>query len=301
MKQIAIIGPTASGKSDLAIAMALQHNAYIISIDSLSIYKEIDIASAKPSKEELAQVEHFGVDEITVDQHFDVAIFIRLYKEVYAKATEEGKNLIIVGGTSFYLKSLTSGLSELPLYSESTKAAVSKMLQDLPAAYTFLKERDPEYMKQIKESDAYRIEKMLLLSLQSKMTPTQWFAEHPPKPIIEELQIFNIDVQRPLLRERIEVRTRKMLEMGLIDEIATLERKYGRNHNAMKAIGIIEVLAFLDGTFTKEEMRDAISTHTAQLAKRQQTFNRTQFVDAISAELKLLPQLISESFTKDTV
>jgi len=299
MKQIAIIGPTASGKSALAIAMALQHNAYIISIDSLSIYKEIDIASAKPSKDELAQVAHFGVDEITVDQHFDVAIFIRLYKEVHDKAKEEGKNLIIVGGTSFYLKSLTSGLSELPLYSDTTKTAVTKMLQDLPAAYTFLKERDPEYMKQIKESDAYRIEKMLLLSIQSNMTPSQWFTEHPPKPIIEDLQIFNIEVERALLRERIEARTHQMLQMGLVDEIAALELKYGRNHNAMKAIGIIEVLEFLDGDRSKEEMIEDIITHTAQLAKRQQTFNRTQFVDTISAELELLPQLISESFTQE--
>ena len=299
MKQIAIIGPTASGKSALAIAMALRHNAYIISIDSLSIYKEIDIASAKPSVDELAQIEHFGVNEITVDQHFDVAIFIKLYKEVFEKAKKDNKNLIIVGGTSFYLKSLTSGLSELPTYSDETKETVTKMLHDLPHAHTFLKNRDPEYMTQIKESDAYRIEKMLLLTLQSEMTPTQWFAAHPPKPVIEDLQIFNIDVTRPLLRERIVTRTNTMLEMGLIDEIATLELKYGRNHSAMKAIGIIEILEYLDGDVTKEEMMENIITHTAQLAKRQQTFNRTQFLDATSAELDALAEHITNAFTKD--
>ncbi len=301
MKQIAIIGPTASGKSALAIDMALQHNAYIISIDSLSIYKEIDIASAKPSKDELAQVKHFGVDEIMVNQHFDVAIFIKLYKELFEKATKDGKNIIIVGGSSFYLKSLTSGLSELPIYSDATKATVKKMLQDLPAAHAFLKDRDPKYMKQIKESDTYRIEKMLLLTLQSQMTPTQWFVKHPAKPIIKDLHIFNIEVERTLLRERIEARTYKMLEMGLIDEIAALELKYGRNHNAMKAIGVIEVLAFLDGAFTKEEMIESIITHTAQLAKRQQTFNRTQFVNATSSELHTLPEHIMRVYDKDSV
>ncbi|MDA3945582.1 MAG: tRNA (adenosine(37)-N6)-dimethylallyltransferase MiaA [Helicobacteraceae bacterium] len=296
MKQIAIIGPTASGKSDLAIAMALKHNAYILSIDSLSIYKEIDIASAKPSKDELAQVKHFGINEIYLDTHFSVAIFIALYQKVLLQAQNEGKNLIIVGGTSFYLKSLTSGLSELPDYSDATRQYVAKMLLDLPSAYDYLLARDEVYMRTIEPTDAYRIEKMLLLSVESALTPTEWFKTHPPVPIIEELAIFNIDVERTVLRERIVKRTHKMAATGLIDEVAMLEHKYGRDHNAMKAIGIIEVLEYLDGSFSKEEMIENIITHTAQLAKRQQTFNRTQFEEAVSAELSALPGLISELF-----
>lgn len=296
MKQIAIIGPTASGKSDLAIETALQHNAYILSIDSLSIYKEIDIASAKPSADELAKVKHFGINEIYLDTHFSVAIFIELYKKAFQKALHDGKNLIIVGGTSFYLKSLTSGLSQLPEYSEATKERAAKMLLDLPRAYDYLQERDPEYMKAIEASDAYRIEKMLLLLLESGMSPTAWFNAHPPQPVIEQLDIFNIDVERTLLRERIVKRTDKMAASGLIDEVAMLEHKYGRNHNAMKAIGIIEVLEYLDGECTKEAMTEKIITHTAQLAKRQQTFNRTQFEEAVSASLSALPQLIAKVF-----
>ena len=296
MKQIAIIGPTASGKSDLAIAMALKHNAYILSIDSLSIYKEIDIASAKPSEDELAQVKHFGVNEIFLSTHFDVAIFIELYKKVAQEAQQKEKNLIIVGGTSFYLKSLTTGLSELPKYSETTKLKVTEMLRDLPHAYAYLLKKDATYMKHIKVSDAYRIEKMLLLVVESGMSPTAWFQSHPPKPTIPQLDIFNIEVERSVLRERINLRTTKMLEMGIIDEIAQLELKYGRNHNAMKAIGVIEVLEYLDGYITQEKMLENISTHTAQLAKRQQTFNRTQFEQSISAPLKALPNLITQAF-----
>lgn len=296
MKQIAIIGPTASGKSDLAIEMALKHNAYILSIDSLSIYKEIDIASAKPSADELAQVHHYGVNEIYLDTHFSVAIFIELYKEAVAEAKRDGKNLIIVGGTSFYLKSLTSGLSELPSYSQTTKEKVAEMLLDLPSAYQYLVNVDSDYMQTIEATDAYRIEKMLLLVIESKMSPTEWFKNHPPKPVIEELDIFNIEVERALLRERIVKRTHKMADSGLIDEVAMLEHKYGRDHNAMKAIGVIEVLEYLDGMCSKEEMIDNIITHTAQLAKRQQTFNRTQFEKAISAELRTLPELISQKF-----
>ena len=296
MKQIAIIGPTASGKSDLAIEMALKHNAYILSIDSLSIYKEINIASAKPSKEELSQVKHFGVDTIYLDTHFSVAIFIELYKEVLEAAKNDGKNLIIVGGTSFYLKSLTTGLSELPKYSQATIDSATKMLLHLPSAYNYLLKRDPDYMQAIKSTDAYRIEKMLLLVLESGMSPTTWFKTHPPLPTITDLNIFNIDVERTLLRERILKRTKKMAGSGLIDEVAMLEYKYGRNHNAMKAIGIIEVLEYLDGFVSREEMIENIITHTAQLAKRQQTFNRSQFEGAISAPLETLPQHISKAF-----
>jgi tRNA dimethylallyltransferase len=297
MKQIAIIGPTASGKSDLAIEMALCHNAYILSIDSLSIYKEIDIASAKPTAEELATVRHFGINVIYPDTHFSVAIFMQLYHEAVAKAMEAGKNLIIVGGTSFYLKSLMSGLSELPEYSEETKARAAEMLRDLNRAYRYLRDTDDVYMRAIEPTDVYRIEKMLLLVLESGMSPTVWFADHPPQPVIENLPIFNIEVERAVLRERIIKRTRKMAASGLIDEVAMLERKYGRNHNAMKAIGIIEVLAYLDGEFSKEAMTEAIITHTTQLAKRQQTFNRTQFEEAVSAPLDALPEKIGRCFS----
>jgi len=298
MKQIAIIGPTASGKSDLAIETALRHNANILSIDSLSIYKEIDIASAKPDAEALAKVKHFGINEIDPDAHFSVAIFIELYQKALRQTREEEKNLIIVGGTSFYLKSLTTGLSELPEYSRQTKERTAKMLSDLQQAYAYLRERDPAYMRAIEPTDAYRIEKMLLLVLESGMSPTEWFNAHPPRPVIEKLDIFDIEVDRTLLRERIIKRTRKMVGSGLIDEVAMLEQKYGRDHNAMKAIGIVEVLAFLDGECSKEEMIDTIITHTAQLAKRQQTFNRTQFSEAVPAELNVLPQLIADLFSK---
>jgi len=102
IKQLAIIGPTASGKSDLAIKVALKINAYILSIDSLSIYKEIDIVSAKPSKEELESVKHFGINVLYPDKYFSVDIFKNLYKEVLEKCKKDSKNLVIVGGTSFY-------------------------------------------------------------------------------------------------------------------------------------------------------------------------------------------------------
>jgi len=292
LKQLAIIGSTASGKSDLAIKVALKIDAYILSIDSLSIYKEIDVVSAKPSKEELSLVKHFGIDEIAPDHFFSVDIFIDLYKKVLQRCKDDKKNLVIVGGTSFYLKSLLQGLSELPTITDEVSSTVKAKLDDLESCYTFLKELDSEYMKNITPNDRYRIEKMLLIYEASKLTPTEWFEQNPPKPIIEDLDIYNIETDRKVLRDRIEKRTAKMLDIGLIDEVCYLEQKYTRLPNSMGAIGIVEVLEYLDGKVTKDEMLQNISTHTAQLAKRQATFNRTQFENIVSAPLDKLEKII---------
>ncbi|SFV70632.1 tRNA dimethylallyltransferase [hydrothermal vent metagenome] len=295
MRELAIIGPTASGKSDLAIAIAQKIDAYILSIDSLSIYKEIDIVSAKPSKEELNAVKHFGINELYPDEYFSVDIFIDLYKKTVASCKKEGKNLIIVGGTSFYLKSLLDGLSPLPKITSQIEKIVAKKLQNLEECYAFLSSIDSQYMQKIAPNDRYRIEKALLIYEASKLTPTEWFQSHPPKPIIEHLPIFNIDVAREVLRKRITLRTKKMYAMGLIDEVCYLEQKYTRKPNPMGAIGIVEVLEYLDAKVSKEEMLQNITTHTAQLAKRQQTFNRTQFGAITSAKLEDLEALILKS------
>jgi len=295
IKQLAIIGPTASGKSDLAIKIALKIDAYILSIDSLSIYKEIDIVSAKPSKEELITVKHFGINVLNPDEYFSVDIFIDLYREVLQECKKYNKNLIIVGGTSFYLKSLIQGLSILPKITQETKEVVNKKLVDLESCYNSLSELDEEYMKKISSNDSYRIEKALLIYEASKLSPTEWFRQNPPKPIIENLDIFNIDIERDVLRKRISQRTDKMLELGLLDEICYLEQKYSRLPHAMGSIGIVEVFEYLDNKVTKEQMLENISIHTGQLAKRQQTFNRTQFENITHAPLEELENIILQS------
>ncbi len=295
MIQLAIIGPTASGKSDLAIKIAKKINAYILSIDSLSIYKEIDIVSAKPSKEELQEIRHFGIDVLCPDAYFSVDIFIRLYKEVVQKCQDDSKNLIIVGGTSFYLKMLVDGLSNIPNIDDKTKKRVEKRLLNLQESYDFLCAKDSAYMKNIAANDRYRIEKALLIYEASTLTPSEWFKQNPPKPVIENLSIYNIDVERDVLRERIKKRTQKMLESGLIDEVCRLEQRYTRLPHSMNSIGIVEVLECLDGKVTKDEMCENISTHTAQLAKRQQTFNRTQFEGVIHAPLDALEAMLLQN------
>lgn len=294
MKQLAIIGSTASGKSDLALKLALLHNAIILSIDSLSIYKEIDIASAKPSEKELELVEHFGIDRLSPAQNASVMTFIDEYARARAYAIEKDKNLIIVGGSSFYLKSMLEGLSELPSFSSETLQKAREMLADLPAAYQLLSTVDPSTMAKISSGDTYRIEKALLIHLETALPPSEWFAQNPPRPVIIHCPVLELKVERSVLRERIALRTAKMIGAGLIDEVAELERLYGRVPNSMKAIGIIETLEYLDGKISKEELREKITTHTAQLAKRQQTFNTHQFELSASSSADELSLIASE-------
>jgi len=292
-QQLALIGPTASGKTALAIKVAKYLNAYILSLDSLSIYKEIDIVSAKPSVEEREGIQHFGIDVIYPDEAFDVTTFIKLYHEVHEKCLAEGKNLVIVGGTSFYLKMLIDGISVLPTISEYTKVETQKHLLDVEKAYTMLFALDSEYMSQIESKDTYRIEKALNIYIETSLTPTAYFKQHPPLPTIRQaLPIYQIVWDRALLRERIALRTKIMLSDGLIDEICMLEYKYGRSPNCMKSIGIKETLAYLDGIYDKKMLVEKITTNTARLAKRQTTFNNSQFENVIKGSVEELEKLL---------
>lgn len=282
MKHLAIIGSTASGKSNLALNLALSHNAVILSIDSLSIYTDINIASAKPSRSELGLVKHFGIDVLRPDETASVFTFIDEYHGACSYAKEQDKNLIIVGGSSFYLKSMIDGLSPIPTITDAVREEASFLLIDTAKAHRLLAGIDSVTMANITTTDMYRIEKMLHLYLQTKMSPAQWFRLHPPLAIINVCPILNIEIDRATLRERINTRTQLMLEEGLIDEVALCEQLYGRAPNSMKAIGMIETLDYLDGKYSKEELVQLISTHTAQLAKRQQTFNSNQFTLTVS-------------------
>jgi len=292
-KQLALIGPTASGKTALSIKIAQQMNAYILSLDSLSIYKEIDIVSAKPTIEERAGIEHFGIDYLYPDQTFDVTTFIKLYHEVLTKCLQEGKNLVIVGGTSFYLKMLIDGISELPNISMETKEEANRHLQDLRKTYEWLYGLDDTYMSNIEANDPYRIEKALHIYLETNLIPTLYFKQFPPKPTITApLPIYQIEIKRDTLRARIALRTKIMINDGLIDEICMLEKKYTRIHNCMKSIGIKETLAYLDGIYDKKMLSEKIVTNTARLAKRQTTFNNSQFNNVTKGSVEELENIL---------
>jgi len=278
IKQLAIIGPTASGKSAISIDIATKYNCYILSMDSLSIYKEIDIASAKPSKEEREIIKHFGIDLIYPNEEFSVQKFLELYQDVYSICKRDKKNLIITGGSSFYLKSLIDGISQFPDRNPHIEQEIKELMKDNLSAYRYLKEIDPIYASKIKDSDRYRIEKGLFINLSSKMCVRDYFTLNPPKRYLNgEIDIIEIVIDRDELKDRISKRTEKMIDIGLVDEVCMLEKRYNRNLTAMKAIGIKEVLAYLDGIYDYKTMIDKIITNTVRYAKRQVTFNKSQF------------------------
>lgn len=292
-KQLALIGPTASGKTALSIKIAQQTNAYILSLDSLSIYREIDIVSAKPAIKERAGIDHFGIDALYPNETFDVTTFIKLYHDVYTKCLHEGKNLVIVGGTSFYLKMLITGISELPSISIETKQKANDYLQDLQKTYAWLFTLDEKYMSSIEANDPYRIEKALHIYLETNLIPSQYFRQFPPIPTVTApLPIYQIESEREALRERIALRTNSMLNAGLIDEICMLENKYTRTPNCMKSIGIKETLAFLDGIYDRKTLSEKITTNTLRLAKRQRTFNQSQFKNVLKGNAQELERIL---------
>ena len=277
MKTVAILGPTASGKTELSIALASRHDAVVLSLDSLSVYRGIDIASAKPTPEERGDIIHFGIDEVDVDAPFNISLYFELYKRAEAYAAERGRPLIIVGGTGFYLKMLMEGLSHLPPLSPRSRERLRSAMTNLEQAYKTLSKIDRKYAESISPKDRYRIEKGLQIFFATGTPPTEYYAKNPPKPLLEDLALFEIAVDRILLRERIAKRTEKMFRAGLVDEVAELEFRYTRAPNPMKSIGIREILEYFDAKSGLEEAKEKIITHTAQLAKRQMTFNRTQF------------------------
>lgn len=281
MKQVAILGPTASGKTALALTLANRYNGVILSVDSLALYKEIDIASAKPTLQERGDVPHFGIDVITPDVPFNVTLFFDLYREAKAFALEHNRPLILVGGTSFYLKAMLEGMSEKPPISASIQARVRDALEDIAAVQTLAQTLDPLFASRTEKFDRYRLEKWLELYYATGEIPSAFQKRTLRPPLIADLPLFEIETDREHLRNRIKERTKVMLAQGLVDEVQALEKRYGRAPSCMKAIGIKEVLVYLDGGCSYEAMEEAIATHTAQLAKRQRTFNKTQFTQQI--------------------
>lgn len=284
MKELAIIGTTASGKTALSLEIANKTNSIILSLDSLCVYKEIDIASAKPTKIERGDIVHFGIDEVFPNEKFDVIEFLNLYKNAKEYAEKNMKNLIIVGGTGFYLKALVDGISDG--LKENTNLDMS-----LNDAYNLLYSLDKDYMQKIEPNDKYRVEKAYSIYKQSGLTPSEYFLKNPKIALSPNLPIFEILWEKDELTNRISLRTKQMIKSGLIDETIYLEKKYTRAPNCMSSIGIIETLEYLDGKISKQELEDKIIQNSLKLAKRQNTFNKGQFTNRVS---NIIPSLNSE-------
>lgn len=272
---IAILGPSASGKSALALEIAKEIDAEIFSLDSLSIYKEIDIASAKPKKSDLDTIKHYGINELEIAEPNNAMVFKNLLDLAIEKTKKQ--TLLIVGGSSFYLKAMIDGLSVMPVISEKEREAITAQIDSLSNPYEFLSKIDPLYATSIQPKDSYRISKALEIFFTTHTPPSEYFATHPKIALQSPIRLYEIATHREKLREKISLRTHQMIEEGIVQEIEYLLKKYPKNSQPFKAIGPKECISYLQGEITYEELPILISTHTAQLAKRQSTFNRTQF------------------------
>jgi tRNA dimethylallyltransferase len=278
LRQIAIVAPTASGKTSLSIALAHKIDAVILSMDSISVYKEIDIASAKPTLKERDGIQHFGLDLVYPHEEFCVTDFIAEYKRAFEYAKENSKNLIIVGGSSFYLKALIDGLSKSLKISIQTEELVRTKMRNIDSAYSFLESIDREYASKIEKNDSYRVQKALEIYYESGQTATNYFAQNRKESILEsEIELYSINIDKEKHDINILNRTKQMISSGLIDEVIYLDKKYGRSYKSLGSIGIVETFEYLDGKITKSDLIEKIYIHTKQLAKRQRTFNSGQF------------------------
>lgn len=275
MKDIAILGASGSGKTALSLELASKFNFIILSLDSLSIYKYIDIASAKPTINERKDIIHFGIDELYPNEDFNVMSFFKIYEKAKSYAKIHSKNLLIVGGSSFYLKSLISSFSKLPKISDETKKQVNLMLLNKQNAYELIQSIDKNYADKISSNDTYRIEKWLEIYLQTNQIPSVYQKQNLNEPIIKDILIYEILLEKEELFKNIQKRTTNMLKQNLIDEVVELEFKYTRSPKCFNSIGIKEVFSFLDAKISKNQISPLITTHTMQLAKRQKTFNQT--------------------------
>lgn len=293
LRLIAILGGSGSGKSALGLKLAEKLDCEIFSLDSLAIYQDFDIVSAKPTHKELSQIHHYGINVLKPSEKNSAMLFRTLLLEAINSSKQKSKKtLLIIGGSSFYLKSIIDGLSPHPQLSLEQSQEISQKIDSLPDPYQFLQQIDPSYM--IHPNDSYRLQRSLEIYFSTQMPPTHYFAKHPKESFPYKIEKYAINLPRPTLRERITQRTEMMLKNGLLDEISMIFKKYDYTIQPSSAIGVKESIEYLTQTPLEllqgkpspnnpiiakntQELCTLISTHTAQLAKRQSTFNRTQF------------------------
>ncbi|WQX61567.1 tRNA (adenosine(37)-N6)-dimethylallyltransferase MiaA [Helicobacter pylori] len=272
---MALLGPSGSGKSTLSIELAQELDAEIFSLDSLSIYKDINIASAKPSLKERKNIKHYALDHLNIDEKNNAQLFKTLLEDAMRVSSKE--ILLIVGGSSFYLKSILEGLSDTPKLSNEEVVKIEREISALADPYAFLKSIDPNMAFKLHPNDTYRIHKALEIFYATHTPPSEYFKANPKKPFEHAISLFALSVEKNALHNNIKQRTKSMLHSGLIEEIKALYTQYPKDSQPFKAIGVKESVLFLEKRLTLKELEETIISNTIKLAKRQNTFNKTQF------------------------
>ena len=274
---IVICGPTASGKTALSIELAKKINGEIVSADSMQIYKDMNIGSAKVTQEEMEGIKHYLIDFVSPDKRYSVANYKKDAKKAIEKIISKDKTPIIVGGTGLYIDSL---VYEIEYNNIKIDLKYRKELEDLKQKngldflYNKALEIDPKAMEKISQNDSKRIMRVLEIYHSTGKTKTQQELESRTKEIPYNYKVFAINMDRDILYDRINKRVDIMLEKGLIDEVRNLLEKYKEFPTSMQGLGYKEVRDYLQGFLSFDEMVDMIKQESRRYAKRQLTWFR---------------------------
>ena len=277
-KVIVIVGPTASGKTSLSIELAKKINGEIVSCDSMQIYKDMNIGSAKPTPDEMQGIKHYMIDIVTPDERFSVAEYKKQAEMAINEILGKGKTPIVIGGTGLYANSLIYGIEyneikfDEEYREELENIAISR--QGLEELYNKAKAIDHVAMEKISPNDKKRILRVLEIYHSTGKTKTELEIESRKNEVKYDYRVFAIDIKRDILYERINKRVDIMIDNGLIDEVKGLLNKYDKFPTAMQGLGYKEVVEYLNGLTTKEEMIEKIKQETRRYAKRQLTWFR---------------------------
>ena len=286
-KAFAVLGPTAGGKTGLALRLAQRFPLEIISLDSALVYRGMDIGTAKPTAEELASVPHHLIDIISPLQSYSAAEFaadcLRLCGEISAR----GRMPLIVGGTMMYFHALVNGLNDLPQADAGVRAQLQaqKAEQGVEGLYRRLCEVDAATAARLKSGDSQRIERALEVFLLTGRPLSDHLAVQTAYRVPLRLHTLVLFPQRrELLHEAIARRFRLMLEQGFLEEIGRLKAEYPSltaEHNSMRCVGYRQAWDYLDGACAYDAFVDAGIAATRQLAKRQLTWLRKTEADTL--------------------
>lgn len=288
-----IAGPTAVGKTALAIRLAQYFHTAVISADSRQCYKEMSIGTAKPSAEELQAVKHYFLDEFSVTQHITAADFERLSLQYLEEIFRENDIAVVCGGTGLYIKALCEGLDDMPKANSKIEEQIHKEYQEkgTPWLQEAVKNEDPRFFEEKEHQNPARLLRALVFKRSTGESILQYRSGEKKKRNFDTIKIM-LEMPREQLYERIDQRVAIMMQQGLLEEVKQL---YPYKHlKNLQTVGYSELFDYLDGRSSLENAVDKIKQHTRNYAKRQITWFRKErdalFLDA--NEETILQQII---------
>ncbi len=271
-----IVGPTAVGKSSLALALARRFGAEIVSADSRQIYRYMNIGTAKPTSAELAEIHHHFVDIVDPDETYDAGRYGLEARAVISGLLSQSRRIVVVGGSGLYVRSLTDGFFEGAMKDDAIRDAIRRRIEREGSVrvYETLKGLDPEAAARIHPNDARRIERALEVYQITGCPLSELQKSAPPKLDFEPLLV-GLDCERSALYRRIEERVDRMIHDGLIEETEDLLRRgYSETLVSMESLGYREIIAYLKGQLARGRMIELFKQGSRNYAKRQWTWFR---------------------------